>query len=88
MNLKYKIPSKEEYPEVMEAIYHFFIEGLSHQLTPGMKSTDGFGYPDGLTSSFHERYEKFLVDNVSVIAQDESKNNKIVGVVVSTLVTR
>ena len=27
-NLKYKIPNKDEYPEVIEAIYHIFLQGL------------------------------------------------------------
>ena len=27
MNLKYKIPNKEEYPEVIDAVYQLFIQG-------------------------------------------------------------
>ena len=32
MNLKYKIPKKEEYPEVIDAVYQLFIEGKYHQI--------------------------------------------------------
>ena len=30
MNLKYKIPNKEEYPEVIDAVYQLFIQGKYH----------------------------------------------------------
>ena len=66
-------------------MYHTFTKTTDIE-EPGIKSRGG--YPNGLPSSLQKRYTEFLVDNVSVIAQDESKNNKIVGVMVSTLVTR
>ena len=33
-NLKYKIPNKAEYPDVIEAVYQLFIQGIFHIAIP------------------------------------------------------
>lgn len=53
---------------------------------PGIKSRGG--YPNGLPAHLSQRYGKFLEDNVSIIVRDESNNNMICGIIVSTVVTR
>ena len=53
---------------------------------PGCKSRGG--YPNGLPDSLYPRYERFLEDNVSVIAEDPSNDNLICGVMVSTIVKK
>ena len=53
---------------------------------PGIKHRGG--YPNGFPNILYKRCETVLNDNVSIIVQDEDKNNMICGIIISSVLSR